>query len=74
MACDVINIPSPTGELQMAEYMTSALGKTDLNVTWQNGRGRANVVPWTGSGRRKNLMFTAMIRRTPPRGIPCRIG
>src|SRR5712692_9623656 len=28
MACDVINIPSPTGEeLQMAEYMSSALGQ-----------------------------------------------
>jgi acetylornithine deacetylase len=60
MACDVINIPSPTGEeLQMAEYMSSALGKTDLNVTWQEvEEGRANVVGrWTGSGGGKNLMF-----------------
>src|SRR5712672_2973873 len=60
MSCDVINIPSPTGEeLQMAEYMSSALGKTGLNVTWQEvEEGRANVVGrWTGGGGGKNLMF-----------------
>ena len=60
MACDVINIPSPTGEeLQMAEYMRSALGQVGLNVTWQEvEEGRANVVGrWTGSGGGKNLMF-----------------
>ena len=35
MCCDVINIPSPTGqELPMAEYMQAALRKIDLDVTW----------------------------------------
>ena len=60
MACDVINIPSPTGEeLQMAQYMESALRGLGLNVTWQEvEEGRANVVArWTGSGGGKNLMF-----------------
>src|SRR5207237_563009 len=46
MACDVINIPSPTGEeLQMALYMNSALKQLGLDVTWQEvEEGRANVV------------------------------
>src|SRR5260370_33433208 len=60
MACDVINIASPTGEeLQMAEYMRGALGQLGLNVTWQEvEEGRANVVGrWTGSGGGENLMF-----------------
>jgi acetylornithine deacetylase len=60
MACDVINIPSPTGEeLQMAQYMQSALQQMGLNVTWQEVEdGRANVVArWIGSGGGKNLMF-----------------
>src|SRR5215472_10585892 len=60
MACDVINIPSPTGEeLQMAEYMQRALQQLSLIVTWQEVEdGRANVVGrWTGSGGGKNLMF-----------------
>jgi len=60
MACDVINIPSPTGEeLQMAQYMQSALQKLGLNVTWQEvEEGRANVVArWTGAGGGRNLMF-----------------
>jgi len=60
MACDVINIPSPTGEeLQVAEYMQSALQNLGLNVTWQEvEEGRANVVArWIGSGGGKNLMF-----------------
>src|SRR3974377_1118574 len=60
MACDVINIPSPTGEeLQMAEYMQSALRRLGLNVTWQEvEEGRANgVARWCGSGGGKNLMF-----------------
>ena len=60
MACDVINIPSPTGEeLQMAQYMQSALQKLGLNVSWQEvEEGRANVVGrWIGSGGGKNLMF-----------------
>ncbi len=60
MSSDVINIPSPTGEeLQMAEYMQTALGQLGLHVTWQEvEEGRANVVGrWTGSGGGKNLMF-----------------
>jgi acetylornithine deacetylase/succinyl-diaminopimelate desuccinylase-like protein len=60
MSCDVINIPSPTGEeLQMAEYMRDVLERLGLTVTWQEvEEGRANVVGrWTGSGGGKNLMF-----------------
>jgi acetylornithine deacetylase len=60
MSCDVINIPSPTGEeLQMAHYMQGALQQLGLNVTWQEvEEGRANVVGrWTGAGGGKNLMF-----------------
>lgn len=60
MACDVINIPSPTGgELQMAQYMQSALQQLGLQVTWQEVEdARANVVArWCGSGGGKNLMF-----------------
>jgi acetylornithine deacetylase len=60
MACDVINIPSPTGEeLQMAQYMRSALEQIGLQVTWQEVEdGRANAVGrWLGSGGGKNLMF-----------------
>ena len=60
MSCDVINIPSPTGEeLQMAEYMRDILERLGLNVTWQEvEEGRANVVGrWTGGGGGKNLMF-----------------
>lgn len=60
MACDVINIPSPTGEeLAMAQYMQSALQNLGLHVTWQEvEEGRANVVGrWIGSGGGKNLMF-----------------
>jgi len=60
MACDVINIPSPTGEeLSMAQYMQNALRQLGLNVTWQEiEEGRANVVArWVGCGGGKNLMF-----------------
>lgn len=60
MACDVINIPSPTGEeLAMAQYMQNALRAMGLNVTWHEvEEGRANVVGrWTGCGGGKNLMF-----------------
>ncbi len=60
MACDVINIPSPTGEeLAMAQYMQNALRQLGLNVTWQEvEEGRANVVArWVGCGGGKNLMF-----------------
>ncbi len=60
MACDVINIPSPTGEeLAMAQYMQKALQELGLSVTWQEvEEGRANVVGrWIGCGGGKNLMF-----------------
>jgi acetylornithine deacetylase len=60
MSCDVINIPSPTGEeLQMAEYMRAALAQLGLHVTWQEVEDRrANVVGrWIGTGGGKNLMF-----------------
>ncbi len=60
MCCDVINIPSPTGEeLHMAQYMQGALHGLGLNTTWQEvEEGRANVVGrWVGSGGGKNLMF-----------------
>jgi acetylornithine deacetylase len=60
MSSDVINIPSPTGEeLQMAQYMQSALQKIGLDVTWQEiEEARANVVGrWKGTGGGKNLMF-----------------
>ena len=60
MCCDVINIPSPTGEeLQMAEYMRGRLAALSLTVTWQEvEEGRANVVGrWIGAGGGKNLMF-----------------
>jgi acetylornithine deacetylase len=60
MCCDVINIPSPTGhELQMAQFMQSALLQTGIDVTWQEvEEGRANVVGrWVGAGGGKNLMF-----------------
>jgi acetylornithine deacetylase len=60
MACDVINIPSPTGEeLAMAEYMCAAWRQMGLTVTWQEiEEGRANVVArWEGSGPGRSLMF-----------------
>ncbi|MBV8050405.1 MAG: M20/M25/M40 family metallo-hydrolase [Acidobacteriaceae bacterium] len=60
MACDVINIPSPTGEeLQMAQYMQSTLRQLGLVVAWQEvEEGRANVVArWSGCGGGRNLMF-----------------
>jgi len=60
MACDVINIPSPTGEeLAMGQYMRTVLQRLNLKVTWQEvEEGRANVVGrWVGCGGGKNLMF-----------------
>jgi acetylornithine deacetylase len=60
MSSDVINIPSPTGEeLQMGQYMQSALQKLGLDVTWQEVEdARANVVArWMGIGGGRNLMF-----------------
>jgi acetylornithine deacetylase len=60
MACDVVNIPSPTGEeLEMGRYMRRALEEVGLKVTWQEvEEGRANVVGfWEGAGIGKSLMF-----------------
>jgi len=60
MACDIVNIPSPTGEeLAMARYMRGAFEDAGLEVAWQEvEEGRANVVgvrPGVGNG--KSLMF-----------------
>ncbi len=60
MCCDVINIPSPTGEEgRMAEYMRSAWAQMGLGVTWQEvEEGRANVIArWEGTGNGPCLMF-----------------
>jgi len=60
MCCDVINIPSPTGdEFEMACYMKHALAELHLDVSWQEiEERRANVVArWSGTGGGKNLMF-----------------
>jgi len=60
MCCDVINIPSPTGnELQMAQYMQRALQQLGIDVAWQEvEESRANVVGrWIGTGGGKHLMF-----------------
>jgi len=60
MACDVINIPSPTGEEgAMAAYMRRAMEEIGLVVSWQEvEEGRPNVVGrWEGQGAGKSLMF-----------------
>src|SRR5438874_2632593 len=60
MCCEVINIPSPTGEeLEMSRYMRRALEEAGLSVSWQEvEEGRANVVGlWEGAGNGKSLMF-----------------
>ncbi|HET8923707.1 MAG TPA: M20/M25/M40 family metallo-hydrolase [Candidatus Acidoferrum sp.] len=60
MSCDVVNIPSPTGEeLEMGRYMRRALEDAGLSVTWQEvEEGRANVVGlWEGTANGKSLMF-----------------
>src|SRR5712671_3405972 len=60
MSCDVVNIPSPTGEeLEMGRYMRRTLEETGLSVSWQEvEEGRANVVGlWEGAGNGKSLMF-----------------
>jgi acetylornithine deacetylase/succinyl-diaminopimelate desuccinylase-like protein len=62
MCCDVVNIPSPTGEeLAMGQYMRGALTEAGLQVTWQDvEEGRANVIGrLEGAGTGKNLMFNA---------------
>lgn len=60
MACDVVNIPSPTGEeLEMGRYMRRVFEEAGLTVTWQEVEDvRANVVGlWEGAGNGKSLMF-----------------
>ena len=60
MACDVVNIPSPTGgELEMAQYMRRALEDMGLRTAWQEvEEGRANVIgTWEGTAAGKCLMF-----------------
>ena len=60
MCCDVINIPSPTGdEGRMAEYMRAAWEAMKLDVTWQEvEEARANVIArWESTGTGRCLMF-----------------
>lgn len=60
MCCDVVNIPSATGEeLEMGRYMRKAMEDLGLAVSWQEvEEGRANVVGlWEGTGNGKSLMF-----------------
>src|ERR1700758_5227769 len=60
MCCDVVNIPSPTGEeLEMGRYMRKMMEELGLAVSWQEvEEGRANVVGlWEGTGNGKSLMF-----------------
>src|SRR5438445_63817 len=60
MCCDVLNIPSRTGEeLEMGRYMRQALEETGLSVSWQEvEEGRANVVGlWEGTANGKSLLF-----------------
>src|SRR6266436_745398 len=60
MCCDVVNIPSATGEeLEMGRYMRKAFEGMGLAVSWQEvEEARANVVGlWEGAGNGKSLMF-----------------
>ena len=60
MCCDVVNIPSPTGEeLEMGRYMRRALEEAGLHVSWQEVEdGRANVVGvLEGKSSGPSLMF-----------------
>ncbi len=60
MGCDVVNIPSATGEeLRMAEYMRAVFEQMGLAVAWQLVEGgRPNVIArWQGAGRGRTLMF-----------------
>src|SRR6202043_4114241 len=60
MCCEVVNIPSATGEeLEIGRYMRAAFEEISLSVSWQEvEEGRANVVGlWEGTGNGKSLMF-----------------
>lgn len=60
MACDVVNLCTPTGEeLDMARYLRAAWEGMGLRVDWQEVEDdRPNVVAtWKGSGAGKRLMF-----------------
>jgi len=60
MCCDVVNIPSPTGEeLEMGRYMRRAFEEAGLTVSWQEVEdARANVVGvWEGERNGTSLMF-----------------
>src|ERR1700724_4730303 len=60
MSCDVVNIPSATGEeLEMGRYIRVVFEEAGLSVSWQEvEEGRANVVGlWEGTGNGKSLMF-----------------
>src|SRR5207247_9971327 len=60
IACDVINIPSPTGEeLQMGNYMRAALQAAGLKVSSQEVEpGGANITGLgEGAGNGKGLEF-----------------
>ena len=60
MSCDVVNIPSPTGEEgEMARYMRRTFEEAGLQVAWQEvEEGRANVVGlWEGTANGKSVMF-----------------
>src|ERR1700720_2381725 len=60
MCCDVVNIPSATGEeLEMGRYMRTVFEEMGLAVSWQEVEdARTNVVGlWEGTGNGKSLMF-----------------
>src|SRR5258706_14347862 len=60
MCCEVVNIPSPTGEeLELGRYMRKPLEELSLAVSWQEVQaGRANGVGhWEGAASGKSLMF-----------------
>src|SRR5438132_14385779 len=59
-ACDLVDIPSPTGEEQaVAEYLASVFHELGLQVAWQEvEEGRPNVVGLLeGAGGGPSLMF-----------------
>src|SRR3984893_17804292 len=60
ICCDVVNIPSPTGEeLEMGRYMRKAFEEMGLAVSWQEVEdARANVGGlWEGTDMGESLMF-----------------